>query len=94
MGRFISRIFPKAIVTPPNKGRSSSAQSNSNVDEYLFKHDPHYYKDGLRAGTVRTICEAMMDAESLYKDFNVPFILFQGGQDRLVDPKIATIMKE
>jgi len=36
----------------------------------------------------------MMDAEVLYKEFQVPFLLFQGGKDRLVDPEIADRMLE
>jgi len=36
----------------------------------------------------------MMDAEILYKDFQVPFLLFQGGKESLIDPEIANKMLE
>ncbi|EAR88373.1 alpha/beta fold hydrolase (macronuclear) [Tetrahymena thermophila SB210] len=92
-GRFIGRLFPKMKVTPTNKGRSS-AQRNKVVDDYLFKVDELYYKEGLRAGTIRSIIESMMDTEFLYHDFDVPFLLFQGGHDKLVDPSLASQLIE
>lgn len=62
-------------VTPNFRGRSV-AHRNKCVEDYLFNVDELYYKEGLRAGTIRMMCESMMDAEALYSDFHPPFLLF------------------
>lgn len=48
--------------------------------------DPYVYNDGLVPGSVRTILNAMDEVSQLYKDFSTPYILFQAGVDKLVDP--------
>ena len=48
--------------------------------------DPYVYNDGLVPGSVRTILNALDEVSQLYKEFSTPYILFQAGIDKLVDP--------
>jgi alpha-beta hydrolase superfamily lysophospholipase len=51
-----------------------------------IEKDPYVYNDGAVPGSIRTILNAMDEVSLLYKQLNTPYILFQAGVEKLVDP--------
>lgn len=49
-----------------------------NMKERIEK-DPNVYNDGAVPGSIRVILNAMDEVAEKYKEFNVPYILFQAG---------------
>ena len=48
--------------------------------------DPHVYNDGAVPGSIRTILNAMDDVSGLFSELVTPYILFQAGVEKMVDP--------
>lgn len=48
--------------------------------------DAHNFLDGLIPGTLRIAMNAMEETSQLYGNFSAPYILFQGGVDKIIDP--------
>ncbi|EGR34424.1 monoglyceride lipase, putative [Ichthyophthirius multifiliis] len=87
----LAKIYPKIKVTPDNR-KSFSTHRNINVYNLLYKEGSLYNNQGLRAGTIKNIVEYMNYCQDYLKDFKVPFIVFQGGMDKLVDPQVGNIL--
>jgi len=61
-----------------------------NINRYccrrLFKEDRHNYLEGLIPGTFRVVISALDETSKKFNQFEAPYILFQGGVDKVVDP--------
>ena len=64
---------------------SSEDSTKFNQDERI-KNDPYYYNDGLVPGSVRTILNSMDEISQQFKELKTPYIIFQAGVDKMVDP--------
>ncbi len=81
IGKFIGFICPRVRLF----SGTTEDSTKYNQDERI-NNDPYFYKDGLVPGSVRTILNAMDEVSQLFKDFKIPYIMFQAGVDKMVDP--------
>jgi hypothetical protein len=51
-----------------------------------IRSDPYSYKEGVVPGSIRTILNAMDETSTMFPKFDAPYILFQSGIDKMVDP--------
>ena len=67
-----------------------SDNSNEPITKYnqteRIKADPHIFRGTIVPGSVRTILNAMDEVSEQYKEFKTPYILFQAGVEKMVDP--------
>ncbi|CAD8109352.1 unnamed protein product [Paramecium primaurelia] len=89
--KFVGYIIPKYKLIKPKRGQTTK---NPQVTEDLMK-DPYTYSDELLPKTISTITVSMKECESMYGQLQTPWIVIQGGLDKLVDPDLAfTLQKE
>jgi acylglycerol lipase len=82
----ISSIMPNSTkVLPPFYGLMSK---NPQVVEDL-KNDELTHKGGLPLKSLNVLIDAKYNSALTFKDFDVPFVVIQGGLDKLVNPKGA-----
>ena len=48
--------------------------------------DPHVYNDGAVPGSIRIILNSMDEISQQFADLSSPYLLFQSGVDKMVDP--------
>ena len=53
--------------------------------ETEYRDDPFRYNGKMKARTLKTIFSAMHESFSMINKFTAPWILIQGGLDKLVD---------
>lgn len=81
VGKAIGYFFPKLKLTEQSHTDSTRYQMTDNV-----KNNDLNYNGRHIPGSVRVALNAMEETEKLYSEFNTPYICFQSGVDKLVDP--------
>lgn len=81
LNSLLAWLVPKWPIPIPF---SSKEVTKYNCDE-LIKNDPYYYKSGLVPASISAVLNAMEQVSKQYSSFNLPFLVFQGGYDKLVD---------
>ena len=81
VAKCIGYLFPTMSTVEQSYGTGTKYDLTE-----IIKSDPHNYTGKVIPGTVRTILNAMEEVEKMYKLLEVPYIVFQGGVDKLVDP--------
>lgn len=81
----LGKLVPKKQWIPPKRG---IATKNPGISEEMFA-DPLTYSDEMRPGTAATILSAMQESERMYEKLQCPWLIIQGGVDKLVDPDVA-----
>jgi esterase/lipase len=56
--------------------------------------DPYVYNDGAVPGSIRTVLNAMDEVSEQFKQLTVPYIIFQSGVEKMVDPFAALDLEE
>lgn len=64
------------------------ASKNPQITEDV-KKDPHSFKERTHLSTVHMLVDTMDRSPDTFKDYNSPFMIVQGGLDRLVNPDVA-----
>lgn len=65
----------------------SSNRSDTKYNQIeRVKNDKNNYLDGFLSLTAYNVYMCMLDAEDKYKNLSTPYIIFQGGIDKIVDP--------
>lgn len=83
---FITNILPNSTrLLPPMADKSNR---NPNVTEYR-KKDPYCFNDRAYLSTMNIIVSVMSQSQTTFKDFSCPFMIVQGGLDKLVNPEVA-----
>lgn len=80
IGKVIGYFLPKIKLTE---------QGNDDIRydvEHLVKANELNYNGRNIPGTIRVVLNAMEEIEQLYHEFDTPYVLFQAGVDKLVDP--------
>jgi len=82
----IANLLPKSmkLITPPR----GTATRNPRITEDMIK-DKHAYGDRACLQTLKTIIHTMDVAPETFDKFDVPFVVVQGGLDKLVNPMVA-----
>lgn len=90
IGRFLTAIFPNLIIVPrdPNMG-----SKDPDIDT-KFVNDPMTYSRGLRGTTGFAIEDGLKAFKPKLHQLEVPFLILQGENDRMVDPIGANIVLE
>lgn len=63
------------------------------MTDYIL-NDPYIYKDGVVPGSVRSVLNAMDEVSQLFPKLAVPYIIFQSGVEKMVDPFAALDLEE
>ena len=81
LAKFLSYIIPSVALT---KGKPGDSSKNPQNHEKVML-DKFIYFGGVRPGTITTVINAEAEVNKKLDKFNVPFLIFQGGIDKLVD---------
>ncbi|CAD8069120.1 unnamed protein product [Paramecium sonneborni] len=87
--QFLGYLIPKYKLVKPKRGQTTK---NPQITEDLMK-DPYTYQQELLPKTISTVTVSMKESESMYRQLNTPWIVIQGGIDKLVDPDLAQILE-
>jgi acylglycerol lipase len=64
------------------------ASKNPQITEDV-KKDPYSFKERAHLSTAHMLVETMDKSPDTFKDYNSPFMIVQGGLDKLVNPDVA-----
>lgn len=85
LAKFISTLAPTLKLS---KGDPEKFCPNEEVRRFILEN-PFIYSDKIRAGTLGTVIWTMQRAAELIPSLDVPFVVIQGGNDKVVDPEVA-----
>ena len=80
-GVFLGWVLSKPKTVKP---KLDFALKNDYCKEKLLK-DPYTYTEGTRLGTIKSVIQGMDDIDKTFTKFGVPFIIFVGGKDTIID---------
>lgn len=83
IGRSIRSLLPEIGLKPGNKGKGFVDKEKQKIDE----EDPRAYHGWLRVGTGFALLEGFMSMQRRLSEVSVPFLLFHGTLDDVVDVK-------
>lgn len=82
----LKKIMPENMrLSKPIYGMASK-NPQITVD---VKNDPHAYKERTHLSTVHMLVDTMDKSPETFKDYDFPFMVVQGGLDKLVNPDVA-----
>lgn len=86
LSAFMKKILPQDTrLIKPLKGNSNS--SLSIVEE--LSNDPYVYKGRCSLSTISFLTKTMDMSPSTFQNYTCPFLVIQGGLDRVVNPMAA-----
>ena len=88
IGILLGKVIPTIKTFKPRREQGSKSEFSVK----MIKHDPLTYNEGARMISIKAILEAMRDCENTFKDYDANYIMFFGGQDKLVDPESGFTM--
>jgi len=77
-------LFAKCLLPRVRCGKISRKVPKYNQFDRISK-DPHNIIDGVLLGNIANGHHVMLEIEPTFGDFEAPYILFQGGADKIVD---------
>lgn len=82
----LSSVLPKkSKLTKPVYGKASK---NPAITEFV-KNDKYAFSERVSLSTINLLVSTMDKSPSTFKNYKCPFIIFQGGLDKLVNPEVA-----
>ena len=84
----ISDCCPACLLVKPNPKQSIQ---NEQVINYLIEN-PYIYSDRVRIGTISSLSTGMNQAKEMVPFVTSPFVVIQGTDDKVVDPKMAQFL--
>jgi acylglycerol lipase len=82
----LKKMLPENMkLTKPTYGMASK---NPQITEAV-KADPCCYKERAHLSTAHMLVNTMDKSPETFKDYNLPFMVVQGGLDKLVNPDVA-----
>ena len=86
LGKLISSVLPGTLrLIRPLGGKNSQ---NPTIGEFI-QNDQYAYSGRACLSTVAMLGRAMDESPATFKDYKCPFIVIQGGLDKLVNPEVA-----
>ena len=86
LSRFMHKILPEHTkLTGPVYGKASR---NPAITEFV-KKDPHAYSGRVNLSTTTFLTKTMDKSPETFKNYKCPFLIIQGGLDKLVHPMVA-----
>ncbi|KAL4449842.1 hypothetical protein ABPG74_008215 [Tetrahymena malaccensis] len=85
VAKFIGTITPEWRFI---KQAGTNCHRSPEMSQFQAK-DPNTYANKMCAGTVKTIYTAMESSFKTFEQYNAPFLIIQGGLDKLVDPDVG-----
>ena len=86
VSKFLHKVLPdKTKLTNPIYGRASK---NPAITDFV-KQDPHVYKGRVNLSTTTFLTKTMDESPNSFKNYKCPFLVVQGGLDKLVHPMVA-----
>lgn len=61
---------------------------NPNYPDFCEK-DPLFYKSRHRLRTISSLARWLAESGATFQDYEVPFLVVQGGRDKIIDPQVA-----
>lgn len=84
--RFLKTLLPEHTkLTNPVYG---TASRNPAITDFV-KKDPHTYKGRVHLSTASFLVDTMDKCPLTFQSYNSPFLIIQGGCDKLVNPMVA-----
>lgn len=84
--KFFAGMLPeKTKLTKPVYGKASR---NPLITEFV-KQDLHAFSERMSLSTIDMLVRAMDETPKTFKDYKCPFMVVQGGLDKLVNPDVA-----
>jgi acylglycerol lipase len=80
-GVFLGWVLSKPKTVKP---RLDFAVKSEYCKEKLL-NDPYTYTDGTRLGTIKSVIQGMDNIDKTFSNYTVPFIVFVGGKDTIID---------
>ena len=82
----LKKVLPENMrLTKPIYGMASK---NPKITEDV-KVDPYVFKDRTHLSTAHMLVETMDKSPATFKQYSCPFMIIQGGLDKLVNPDVA-----
>ena len=81
LGKMMGYLFPTVKLFEPK----FTDATRYNLEE-ITRNEPANYTGKVVPGSARTILNGMAEVEKEYGKFDKPYLIFQGGCDKLVDP--------
>lgn len=86
MSKFLHKVLPEETkLTGPIYGKASK---NPAITDFV-KADPYAYKGRSNLSTMTFLAKAMETSPSSFQNYKCPFLIIQGGLDKLVHPMVA-----
>ena len=86
MTSFLKTLLPKkSRLTKPFYGK---ATKNPAITEFV-KKDKYAFSERVCLSTISMMVDVMDKSPQTFKDYKSPFIIFQGGLDKLVNPEVC-----
>lgn len=80
-GKMVGCLCPRARLMKDKFDSGTKYNQKERIEA-----DPHVYNDGAVPGSIRTILNAMDDVSERYTQMSIPYIVFQAGVEKMVDP--------
>lgn len=80
-------FLPNQLRLVPNL-KPSDCCKNPEYPEYCEK-DRLFNRSWHRLRTISSLGRWMLESEATFKDYEVPFLVVQGGRDKVIDPQVA-----
>ena len=83
---FLSKLLPEHTkLTGPVYGKASR---NPAITDFV-KEDPYAYKGRVNLSTTTFLTKTMDNSPKTFTEYRCPFLVVQGGLDKLVNPMVA-----
>ena len=83
---FLSLFLPKRLKVFNVKATDNCR--NPNYEQYC-KEDQYFKKDGVQLGTLVAMKDFIGTSQDTFPQYSQPFMIVQGGCDKLIDPQVA-----
>jgi acylglycerol lipase len=86
VSKFLKKLLPEhTTLMGPVYGRASR---NPAITDFV-KQDPYAYKGKVNLATTSFLVNTMDSSPASFKNYRCPFLIIQGGLDKLVNPMVA-----
>lgn len=88
--KVVGNIIPKIAFMPKERGKSNL---NAQCDKF-YKNDEYSYNGKFVTGTGKTMMDMILKCPQTFKDYDCPFLVVQGGVDKLINAEGAKDLYE
>lgn len=86
MTKFLKKVLPENMkLMKPIYGKASK---NPTITDFV-KEDPYAFKGRSCLSTLSFLTKTMDTSPDTFKNYTCPFLVIQGGLDKLVNPMVA-----